>query len=184
MIGIQITEEEATYLLRFVRYGMSAISQKEYEDTATKLRTFGIKLLDTIRPRIAGEMGARYDPFMNDYFDSEFNRHKTKEEADAAEAKLAEARAEKAKHTGQLRLTFMTAGMPEDMFQELYEEQSVVLDGVGQYTVAGFVTEAENAADVDKASYPQEDIDKYKQIDDYFIAGGAVKGQQIFIEHG
>lgn len=84
----------------------------------------------------------------------------------------------------RLQLTFKTAGMPADMFSQLYEQEYVVPDGVGKYIVGGFVTEAEEADESDKASYPPEDVEKSRRIDNYFIAGGAVKGQTIFIEHG
>ncbi len=82
------------------------------------------------------------------------------------------------------QLTFKTAGMPNDMFSDLYEQEHVIPDGVGKYTVGYFVKEAEEAADVDKAGYPPEDIEKSRRIDNYFIAGGAKVGQTIFIEHG
>lgn len=85
---------------------------------------------------------------------------------------------------GRLQLTFKTAGMPEDIFSQLYEQGHVIRDGIGTYTVNYFVAEAEEALATNQPGYTHECVEKAKRIDNYFIAGGAVKGQTIFIEHG
>jgi len=80
--------------------------------------------------------------------------------------------------------TFNTRNFTQKLFATLENSGAFEEDGVGIYRVGDFVTEFEMAQEDEKWRYRPFEVEDMRELDDYLISQGAVKGEEVFIYHG